>query len=200
MEISPQIQARLDQIAKLPQSARAAIIFGIAALVVAGYYFGVYSGMSQHLDGLRANELELQRKLSEVRSVAANLGAFEEEIANLELKLSKVLRQLPNKKELEVLLTDISNLGKKSGIEIKSFKRLEEIPHDFYAEVPIAIEIDGEYHSMGRFFDMMSDLPRIVNMGSMIVKVSKESLEATRVRITGTLTTFRFVSDNEKKV
>ena len=64
MEVSPQVQARLDQIAKLPQSARASIIFGIAALVVAGYYFGVYSGMSERLDGLRANELELQRKLS----------------------------------------------------------------------------------------------------------------------------------------
>ena len=199
MEVSPQIQARLDQIAKLPQSARAAIIFAIAAVVVAGYYFAVYSGMSERLDGLRANELELQRKLSEVRSVAANIGAFEEEIANLELKLSKVLRQLPNQKELEVLLTDISNLGKKSGIEIKSFKRLEEILHDFYAEVPIAIEIEGEYHNIGRFFDLMSDLPRIVNMGSMLVKVSKESLESTRVRVTGTLTTFRFVSDNGKK-
>ena len=155
--------------------------------------------MSEKLDGLRANELELQRKLSEVRSVAANLAAFEEEIANLELKLSKVLRQLPNEKELEVLLTDISNLGKKSGIEIKSFKRLEEVPHDFYAEVPITIEIEGEYHNLGRFFDLMSDLPRIVNMGSMTVRVSKESQESTRLKVTGTLTTFRFVGDDEKK-
>ena len=60
-----------------------------------------------------------------------------------------MLRQLPNEKELEVLLTDISNLGKKSGIEIKSFKRLEEVPHDFYAEVPISIELEGEYHNIG---------------------------------------------------
>jgi type IV pilus assembly protein PilO len=199
MEVSPQVQARIDQIAKLPQSARAAIIFGIAALVVAAYYFTVYSGMSEKLSGLRANELELQRKLSEVRSVAANLAAFEEEIANLELKLSKVLRQLPNEKELEVLLTDISNLGKKSGIEIKSFKRLEEIPHDFYAEVPISIEIEGGYHNVGRFFDLMSDLPRIVNMGSMSVRVSRESMDSTAVRVSGTLTTFRFVGDDEKK-
>ena len=199
MEVSPQLQSRLDQIAKLPQGARAAIMAGIVALVVGTYYFGIYSSMAERLEGLRANELELQRKLSEVRSVAANLAAFEEEIANLELKLSKVLRQLPNEKELEVLLTDISNLGKKSGIEIKSFKRLEEIPHDFYAEVPIAIEIEGEYHNMGRFFDLMSDLPRIVNMGAMVMKVSKESMDSTRLRVTGTLTTFRFVGDNEKK-
>jgi type IV pilus assembly protein PilO len=199
MEVSPQLQSRLDQIAKLPQSARAGIIVGIALLMVGGYYFTIYRGMAERLEGLRANELELQRKLSEVRSVAANLGAFEEEIANLELKLSKVLRQLPNEKELEILLTDISNLGKKSGIEIKSFKRHEEVPHDFYAEVPIAIEIEGGYHNIARFFDLMSDLPRIVNMGAMLLKVSRESAEETRLRVTGTLTTFRFVGDDEKK-
>jgi type IV pilus assembly protein PilO len=199
MEVSPQLQSRLDQIAKLPQTARAAIIFGIAALVVAAYYFTIYGAMSEKLAGLRANELELQRKLSEVRSVAANLAAFEEEISNLEVKLSKVLRQLPNEKELEVLLTDISNLAKKSGVEIKAFKRLEEIPHDFYAEVPISIELEGEYHNLGRFFDLMSDLPRIVNMGSMTVKVSKESMDETRLKVTGTLTTFRFVGDDENK-
>jgi type IV pilus assembly protein PilO len=199
MEVSPQLQARLDQIAKLPQSARAAIIFGIAALVVVGYYFGIYAAKAEQLEGLRSNELELQRKLSEVRSVAANLAAFEEEIANLELKLGKVLRQLPNEKELEILLTDISNLGKKSGIEIKAFKRLEEVPHDFYAEVPIAIEIEGGYHNIARFFDMMSDLPRIVNMGSMVLKVSMESMDETRLKVTGTLTTFRFVGDDVDK-
>ena len=76
---------------------------------------------------------------------------------------------------------------------------MEEIPHDFYAEVPISIEIEGEYHNIGRFFDLMSDLPRIVNMGSMTVKVSKESMDSTRLVVTGTLTTFRFVGDNEKK-
>jgi Tfp pilus assembly protein PilO len=65
--------------------------------------------------------------------------------------------------------------------------------------VPISIELEGEYHNLGRFFDLMSDLPRIVNMGAMVVKVSKESMDSTRVRVTGTLTTFRFVGDNEKK-
>ena len=62
-----------------------------------------------------------------------------------------------------------------------------------------SIEIEGEYHNIGRFFDLMSDLPRIVNMGSMVMKVSKESMDSTRLRVTGTLTTFRFVGDNEKK-
>jgi type IV pilus assembly protein PilO len=135
----------------------------------------------------------LQRKLSEVRLVAGNIAAFETEIEGLSLKLKKALRQLPNEKQLEVLLTDISNLGKTAGIEITSFQRKEEVLHDFYAEVPIAIQINGEYHDIGKFFELLSQLKRIVNMGSLKIVVSKESLESTRLRVTGVATTFRFI-------
>ena len=193
MEISPEIQSKLDQISKLPTATRVAIVVGISLVIIAGYYFGIYTDKADKLARLRTQELELQRKLSEVRSVAANLAEFEEEIAVLELKLSSVLRQLPNKKELEILLTDISNLGKTAGIEIKSFVRKEELVHGFYAEVPIELEIEGEYHSLAHFFDLVSGLPRIVNMGALDIKVEKETLEATRLRIVGTATTFRFV-------
>lgn len=135
----------------------------------------------------------MQRKLSEVRSVAANIAAFEEEIEGLEAKLEVALLQLPNEKQLEVLLTDISNLGKKAGVEIRSFKRNAEVPYDFYAEVPIDLVLEGEYHEIGKFFELMAKLPRIVNMGALQVKVARDKLEGTRLSVSGTATTFRFV-------
>ncbi len=193
MELSPEIQAKLDQIARLPRAARQGIMAGVAILVGAGYFFGVHQDLDTQLQQLRARELELQRKLSEVRSVAANISAFEEEIDELEIQLRVALRQLPNEKQIEVLLTDISNLGKTAGIEMKSFSRKPEKVHDFYAEVPIGIELEGQYHDVARFFDMMSKLPRIVNMGSLDMKVASENAEETRVRVSGTATTFRFV-------
>lgn len=198
MEIAPELRAKLDQIAKLPRHARMGIIFGIAAAVAAGYYTGFYRSAQQELRALQARELEMQRKLSEVRSVAANIGEFEAEIDGLEVKLAEALRQLPNQKELEILLTDISNLGKSAGVEIKSFVRKDEVVHDFYAEVPIEIEIEGRYHDIARFFDLMSKLPRIVNMGSLEIKVAGETADATRLKVSGTATTFRFVG-NEKR-
>jgi type IV pilus assembly protein PilO len=197
VEMNQDVRAKLDQIAKLPSAARAGILAGIVLLLVAGYYFLMYQSASDEFAVLRGRELELQRKLSEVRSIAANIGEFEEEIAHLEIKLQKVLRQLPNSKELEVLLTDISNLGKAAGIEIKSFQRRDEVVHGFYAEVPISLEIEGEYHSLGRFFDMLAGLPRIVNMGSIDIKVARESLEGTVLTVSGTATTFRFVGKEE---
>ncbi len=198
MELNQNVQSRLDQIARLPMAARWGLIGVCAGLVAGGYFLMVYRDTSTRLEKMRAQEFELQRRLSEVRSVAANLHEFEEEIARLELKLSKVLRQLPDNKELEVLLTDISNLGKKSGIEIKSFKRKEEIEHGFYAEVPIAIELEGEYHDVASFFDMLAKLPRIVNMGTLKIKVASENLEKTRLRVEGTATTYRFIGKSKK--
>lgn len=195
MEISPEIQAKIDQIAKLPKKARFAILGAVALVVGAAYYFGSYSSDREALQGLHARELELQRKLSEVRSVAANIGSFEEEIVDLEVKLHQALRQLPNKKELEVLLTDISNLGKTAGVEIKSFSRKAEVVHDFYAEVPIAIELEGQYHDIARFFDLLARLPRIVNMGSIKINVARESAEGTVLSVSGVATTFRFVGN-----
>jgi type IV pilus assembly protein PilO len=194
MEISPELESKLEQIAKLPRVARAGIVFGTSIIVAASYYFMWYSGTQTQLQQLRVQEAELQRKLGEVRSVTSNLAAFEEEITQLEGKLARVLRQLPNKKELEVLLTDVSNLGKTVGIEIKSFRRQDEVLHDFYAEVPISIELEGRFHDLARFFALVAKLPRIVNMGSLSNGVAGENEVATRLRVSGTATTFRFIA------
>ncbi len=193
MEISAETQEKIDKVLKLPKSVRIGILAAIGVLMCTGYYFGFYQDSSQELDLLRGEEANLQRKLSEVRLVAGNIVAFEAEIAGLEIKLKKALRQLPNNKQLEILLTDISNLGKTAGVEIRSFQRQEEIFHDFYAEVPISIQLNGEYHDIGKFFELLSGLKRIVNMGSLKIVVAKESIDSTRLKVTGIATTFRFI-------
>lgn len=194
MEVSPGLQSRLDQLAKLPRGPRMGILAGVAVLIGAAYYFGYYQAEHERLVVLRAQELELQRKLSEVRSIASNIGAFEAEITQLEAQLAVALRQLPNDKQLEVLLADISNLGKTAGVVIKSFKREKEVTHDFYADVPIKVQLEGTYHEIARFFDSISRLPRIVNMGALELKVAKASQVETRLSVSGVATTFRFVS------
>ena len=195
MEVSAEAQAIFDKFAKLPTAARVGAIVSVAILMVALYYFLIYEKMSTQRENLHLEETKLQRRLSEVRSIAANISAFEAEITELEIQLNAALRQLPNKKQLEVLLTDISNLGKTAGVEIRSFKRQDERAHDFYAEVPISIEWEGRYHDIARFFDLMSKLPRIVNMGAIEMGVGRETFDETRLKVNGTATTFRFVGN-----
>ncbi len=193
MEVSSEVQGKLDGFLKLPKAARAAVSLAVAGMVAAAYFFGFHQSSREELVRLHGQEQELQRKLSEVRSVASNVEAFEAEIGQLETRLKLVIRQLPNKKQLEVLLTDISNLGKTVGIEIKSFRRQDEVVRGFYAEVPISIAIEGTYHDIARFFDMMARLPRIVNMGALTMGVVRENTQNTWLKISGTATTFRFV-------
>ena len=69
--------------------------------------------------------------------------------------------------------------------------------HDFYAEVPINLEIHGTYHQIGRFFDLLSGLPRIVNMGSLEIKIASDSMDATVLKVSGMATTFRFVGKGD---
>jgi len=193
MDIPEQLQEKLESFARLSKVARVGMLVSAIALLVSGYYFGVYQQGNEELSQLKAKELSLQRRLGEVRSVAANLKAFEKELQALEERFTLALRSLPNEKQMEVLLTDISNLGKTVGVEIKSFKRQPEKLHDFYAEVPLAIELEGSFHDIARFFDRMAKLSRIVNMGELEMRVSSEDADATVVSVSGTAVTFRFL-------
>jgi type IV pilus assembly protein PilO len=128
-----------------------------------------------------------------VRSVASNLPAFELRLTELEGELKTAVRQLPNSKELPGLLTDISSRGKNAGLEFKGFRPKDEVPRDFYAEVPIDIEFTGGFHEIARFFDDVSKLPRIVNVNDLKVEIEKEAPFGTRLIVRGNATTFRFL-------
>jgi type IV pilus assembly protein PilO len=187
------LQASLDKLTKLPRPYRTAIMPGIVVIVFLFYWYSFYSSAGKELDTLRGQELELQRKLNEVRSVTQNLGAFEEELGRLDRELVVALRQLPNDKELPVLLTDISTLGKNAGLEFKSFKPKPEIPREFYSEVPIEIQFHGHFHEIAEFFDQISRLPRIVNVSDLKMKIDKENTNETLLFVEGNAITFRFI-------
>ena len=187
------LQPLIEKASRLPSRYRLIIIALLPLLVVGGYYQMLYKPAALLVTQLEAQQQSLQRKLNEVRSVAAKMDEFEAEIADLEGQLKIALRQLPNSKELPGLLTDISTLGKKSGLEFKAFRPRSEVNRGFYAEVPIEIEFTGSYHEVAVFFDRVSKLDRIVNIGDLEVGVAKEGLNGTILKVSGRATTFRFL-------
>ena len=187
-----------EKLAKLPKSYRMALLPAIVVLVCAVYVYFLYLPATSTLEGIRDQQLQLQRKLTEVRTVAGNEEAVKQEIAALEKKLDVALRQLPDSKELPVLLTDITSLGKNAGLEFKAFRPKEEVRRDFYAEVPIDIEFTGDFHDIATFFDEISRLPRIVNVGSLDVVIANENSLDTVLQVKGNATTFRFLDDASK--
>ena len=195
MDLGFDVDEQLEKLAKVPKPVRLAAVAGLLAALGAGYYFMWYQDYQAAAQRHRVKAQELQRKLNEVRVVANNIGDFEAEVADLERQLDAALKQLPNRKQFEDLLRDISTAGKKVGVEIKSISRKPEVNRDFYAEVPFSISLEGGYHDVARFFERVSQLPRIVNVGSLRIRGEDKRGSEVVIKVEGTATTFRFLGE-----
>ncbi|MBW2498010.1 MAG: type 4a pilus biogenesis protein PilO [Deltaproteobacteria bacterium] len=195
LELNFDFDEKIEQLAKIPKPIRLTVVTTVLVAIAASYWWLSYAPAREERKALTLRAQELQRELNNARTVASNVPAFEAEIAELEHDLELALKQLPNRKQFEDLLQDISTAGKKVGVTIKSIDRDKEVRRDFYAEVPFEIELEGSYHDLARFFDMVASLPRIVNVGGLNIEVAKETQQATRLRVKGRATTFRFLSD-----
>jgi type IV pilus assembly protein PilO len=130
----------------------------------AGYYWFVWKAKRPELLEARAKETELMSELQTKARRAANLDAYRAQLAEMEKSFGAMLRQLPNKTEVPNLLVDISQTGLAAGLEEKLFQPQGENKRDFYAELPIAIRLTGDYHEMGKFASGIAALPRIVTL------------------------------------
>jgi type IV pilus assembly protein PilO len=195
LELNIDLDERLERLAKISKPIRLAVVSAVLVAIAAGYWIMSYQPAQESRRAMIARSQELQRRLNNARSIANNVASFQIEVAALERDLDLALKQLPNRKQFEYLLQDISTAGKKVGVTIKSIDRDNEIRRDFYAEVPFKIELEGNYHDLARFFEMVASLPRIVNMGGLDIKVATESQKSTRLKVIGMATTFRFLSD-----
>jgi len=197
MELGFDVEERLDQLARIPRVARIGAVGAVVACFVAGYYFMSYQESQAELNSLQAQAQELQRKLTKARVVANNLADFEQEVADLERDLEVALKQLPDRKQFEDLLQDITTAGKKVGVVIKSIQRQAEVPRGFYTEVPFQLELEGSYHDVAMFFERVAKLSRIVNIGALDLGVVAVDSRNTLLKVRGTATTFRFVNENK---
>lgn len=187
----------MEKINKLPQNQKVALLAGIAVVLILVYWFAVFTGKREELGASNDQLAQLQVQLAENRTLAADLPRFKEELTRLDNELTEALRQLPNDKELPVLLTDITTLGKNAGLEFKSFIPQPEVKKGFYAEVPINIALNGGFHELAKFFDELSRLDRIVNVQNFSVDNVQIRPNSIELQISGVATTFRFVSDEE---
>lgn len=191
------MDAQVERLGKVPKTIRLAVVSGFLIAIAGAYWHFSYRPIEAQRNELVLKAQELQRNLNNARAVAANIPAVESEISGMERDLELALKQLPNRKQFEDLLQDISTAGKKVGVAIKSIDRDTEVPRDFYAEVPFQLEIEGTYHDLARFFEMVASLPRIVNIGSLEIQVSKETQAETRLKVAGRARTYRFLNGDE---
>lgn len=183
-----------NNIGSWPAAARA-ILIGILIVVVLflGYWFDVKDQMVR-LDQARQKEAELKVTFEGKARKAANLAAYEQQLDEMRESFGAMLRQLPNKTEVAELLVDISQTGLASGLEFELFKPLDEIPRDFYAELPISIKVKGGYHEFGSFVSGLAALPRIVTVHDINIAPQEGAMLTMEL----TAKTYRYLDDDEE--
>ncbi len=168
--------------------------------------------VSPNFERLTKIKEDIQRKESQITNeqrTARNLKKYREQVKDLDLKLSALLRELPNKGEVDTLLGTVSQLARDSGLEVPAFQPQDESLRDFYAERPVSITIRGTFHRIVTFFDEVARLERIVNLQNIVLwnqpfKESKTILLNSAdtsefdLRATLTATVFRYLDESER--
>jgi type IV pilus assembly protein PilO len=170
------------------------ITVGIIMLPLVIFYFSYYQQKAEKIQNLDQQKVALNKQIQTVKLQAANLAKFEEELKEAEMQFLETAALLPKEKEIPKLLKDISALGRNAGLDFLTFKPLADIPRDFYAEIPVKINVRGPYHNMGYFFDQVSKLTRIVSVTN--VKMSSPKKEGGEMLLSSDcqLVTYRFTN------
>jgi type IV pilus assembly protein PilO len=145
------------------------------------------------LDNAQGNENKLKEEYASKKARAVNLELYVQQLKEIEQSFGALLKQLPNKSEMDALLTDINQAGLGRGLQFELFKPAsQERMADFYAELPINLKVTGSYHDMGAFASDVAQLPRIVTLNDLNIVNDKGTLTMDAVA-----KTFRYLDEEE---
>jgi type IV pilus assembly protein PilO len=177
-----------------PAGPKVGLLFVLLVLIVAGGWYFDWSDQMAQVESERQKEIALRDKFVQKKRQAINLEAYRKQLADIEQALGAMLKQLPNKSEMEALLTDINQAGLGRGLQFELFRPApQENVAEFYAELPITLKVTGQYHDIGAFASDVSQLPRIVTLNDLALSVDKSGT----LVLDATARTYRYLDDAE---
>jgi type IV pilus assembly protein PilO len=174
----------------------AACVVLIAVLIGATWYLKV-STQREELAGLEAKEKTLRAEFEDKQGRAANLEPLKQQLAQMELMLQQMLRQLPSKNEMPDLIVDVSQTALATGISNELFQPGPETAKEFYAEKPITLRMVGTYHQFGAFVSGVASLPRVVIMTMHNISLTPRAGKPGLLVLEGTIRTYRYLDEEE---
>mgnify|MGYP006302052989 FL=1 len=189
-----------DKISQLTRIQRILICVG-TFLVIGGLFFYLgYMPKSGKIRELTDRLDNLETQLVKAKADASKLAGLKKDYEEAQGKFRLVLQLLPNKKEIPSLLENVSASGRLSGLDFLLFQPNREITRDFYAEIPVKINVSGGYHNLALFFDKVARLSRIVNISDInIVHTKSTKGKQTVLKASCTATTYRFIEEESRK-
>ena len=170
-------------------------------LVGLTWYFKV-SSQREELEGLQGQEKNLRAEFEDKQGRAANLEPLKQQLAQMELMLQQMLRQLPSKNEMPDLIVDVSQTALATGISNELFQPGPETAKEFYAEKPINLRMVGTYHQFGAFVSGVASLPRVVILTMHDISLRPKNAKDTignniPLELAGTVKTYRYLDEEE---
>ena len=174
----------------LPKLGLLLILFLV--IVALGAFFD-WKDQYETLQNAQAEETRLKGEYGQKKAKAVNYDLYVTQLKEVEQSFGALVKQLPNRSEIDALLTDVNQAGLGRGLTFELFKpAVQERMADFYAELPISIRITGNYHDMGAFASDVAQLPRIVTLNDLVITNDKGGLA-----MEGVAKTFRYLDDEE---
>src|SRR4051794_37269350 len=171
----------------------AALVAILVAIPTAGYFLDTQSQIEELERGV-GEEQKLKTDYLDKKKQAVNLDLHRQQLREIDTQFGALLRQLPNRSQMDALLVDINQAGLGRGLQFELFKpAASETQREFYAELPITVKVVGTYHDMGAFASDVGQLSRIVTLNDVNIQAQKDGV----LTMDATARTFRYLDDQE---
>ncbi|PKN25980.1 MAG: protein PilO [Deltaproteobacteria bacterium HGW-Deltaproteobacteria-21] len=184
-----------EKIEKIKMPFRIVILAGTVILLGGLFAWFYYIPKSEEIVKTRNEIAALEQKLTKAKITARRLAQFEAEWAQVDTQFKDALKLLPNTKEIPTLLKTITQLGSDSELEFRLFSPQREKMQDFYVEIPVSIEVKGNYHHVAVFFDKVGAMERIVNI--LNVSMAPDAARSTTLNTRCDAVTYRFKGESD---
>lgn len=174
-EFKKKLEVFLEKVGTLTLLQRLGICLVTFVIIVGGYYWFIFKQKQENLDRARQIYKTQEQTLTTYKKKAAQLPKYEKEMAMAQEKFNQAMQQLPDKKELPNLLTQISKAGANSGLIFHLFKPGNTVTKEYYNELPVSIKVEGHYHQLTDFFYQVTKINRIVNINNVEVRSGKNN-------------------------
>lgn len=179
-----------------PVLPRAAALLGLFAVVLlAGWWF-MWVDELDTLEARQRDEEKLKEEFVAKKKQAVSLDLYIQQLSEMDRSFGALLKQLPNKSEVESLLVEINQAGMGRGLQFDLFKPGQEVTKDFYAELPISVKITGSYHDFGAFAGDIGRLSRIVTLNNILITSNPKAKDGT-LAMEAVTKTFRYLDEEE---
>jgi type IV pilus assembly protein PilO len=159
------------------------------------FYVLLWQGQSEQIEQGRLEVDKQKQAFLEKKKLAINLEAYKQQRAEIEQSFGALLKQLPNKSEMDALLIDINQAGLGRGLMFDLWKPAQnENFTEFYAELPVTLKVTGNYHDLGAFASDVAKMPRIVLLNDIVIVPAKEGGQLSMEALAKT---YRYLDEEE---